>query len=116
MIIRKIDNEGDWTAGKGKNNYVSGAKAVSQNIRTRLNSFLGDCFFSLNEGIDWFNLLGTNREADIKLSIATTILNTENVTELNTIDYTVDKNRGLIISYSAESNFGTINESVNQEL
>lgn len=115
--IRSLDALGDWTFGKGKNNYVTQLKAVSQNLKTRLKSFLGDCFFALNEGVDWFNLLGTNQEAEIKLAIATTILNTENVIELKEISYTVDGNRKLTITYSVDTTFGELqNQSITTEI
>jgi hypothetical protein len=62
---RSVDDDNDWNFGKGRNDYVRNIRAVEQNIRTRLNSFLGDCFFSTGSGLDWFNLLGNKNQIAI---------------------------------------------------
>jgi hypothetical protein len=67
--VRQIDDDGDWLFGKGQNDYVRANTSVVQNINTRLGSFLGDCFFDLGAGIDWFNLLGTKDQVALNLSI-----------------------------------------------
>ncbi len=82
MRVRAIDGDHDWTFGKGRNNYKKDLAAVVQNIDTRLSMFLGDCFFALDQGIDWFNLLGTKEQLAINLAISATILNTNDVTGL----------------------------------
>ena len=51
MKVRALDESGDWTFGKGENNYYSANDAIAQNIKTRLYSFLGDCFFDLSANI-----------------------------------------------------------------
>ena len=74
MIFRNLDSNGDWTLGKGKNNYLRDNAAIGLNIKTRINSWKNDCFFALNDGIDWYNRLGTKNqrrllEEDLKLII-----------------------------------------------
>jgi len=71
MIFRALDSNGDWTFGHGKNNFLSGNAAIGLNIKTRLLSWVGDCFFSMNSGVDWVNRLGSKNqrtllEGDIK--------------------------------------------------
>lgn len=115
MIVRRITNENDWTFGKGKNNYLTDSSAVAQNVKTRLQSFLGDCFFSLQSGIDWFNLLGSKEQVKLRLAISTTILNTDNVTKLNELTVDVSEDRKISISYSISTIYGQAQETVLQE-
>lgn len=82
MIVRSIDVDNDWNFGKGKNDYLKNNKAIEQSIKTRLQSFLGDCFFSLDAGIDWFNLLGSKNKAKLELDVRAVIMNTDGVTKL----------------------------------
>jgi len=112
MRVRTIDGVGDWTFGKGRNNYKKDINAVAQNIQTRLKSFLGDCFFDLEAGIDWFNLLGSKSELELKLVISSTILNTENVNILEETLVSVSSNRQLLIQYSVDTAYGQITNTV----
>jgi hypothetical protein len=115
MIVRSLDENHDWTFGKGRNNYLKDRAAIVQNINTRLLSFLGDCFFALNEGLDWFNLLGGKSSAAIRVAVATKILDTEGVTGLVEISFSIDENRSISISYEAETIYGsTQQQSITQ--
>ncbi len=120
MIVRALDVNGDWTFGQGRNNYLSGVAALSQSIKTRLSSFLGDCFFDTAAGIDWFNLLGTKQILQLRLAIATTILNTENVAGIIELNVNLDNNRLLTVQYIVTTNFSqlslsnaTVSETIN---
>jgi len=88
MITRAVDGNNDWLFGRSKQDYKVGRDAVAQNIKTRLQSFLGDCFFSLEDGIDWFNLLGSKQTLILSLNIQAVILNTPEVVKLTQIDFT----------------------------
>lgn len=112
MIVRAIDSDGDWTFGAGRSNYLANNAAVAQSINTRLGSFLGNCFFDLGAGIDWFNLLGNKNETALQLAISTVILNTPQVTSLVTLSANLSASREFSVSYkvstvysSASSNF-----------
>lgn len=110
MIVRSLDVNGDWTFGKGKNNYLANNKAIVQNISTRLNSYLGDCFFALDAGIDWFNLLGSKNQIALELAVRAVILNTDGVTSL--VDVSVDLNhttRRMTMRYTVETTYSVIN-------
>ena len=100
MIVRALDAVNDWTFGKGRNDYKRGNDAIAQRLQTRLMSFLRDCFFATNDGLDWFNLMGGKDLTVIKLSIASTILNTEGVTSMVNLYVNRVENRGLTIGYS----------------
>ena len=62
MIFRNLDQNGDWTFGHGKSNYATGNLAVGLNLKTRLLSWVGDCFFDMKAGIDWTNRLGSKNQ------------------------------------------------------
>ncbi len=79
MIVRALDAEHEWTFGRGKNNYLTGNPAIGQMIRTRLLSFLGDCFFDLEAGIDWWERLGGKSQPALNFDIKSVIINTEGV-------------------------------------
>lgn len=111
MIIRATDLDGDWKFGNGKSDYLSANAAVGQAINLRLKSFLGDCFFALEDGIDWWNLLGSKNVIGLKLAINTRIANTQDVTRLIEVSSELDENRDLGINYSVDTVYST-DESV----
>lgn len=113
MIFRELDENGDWTFGKGKNNYLRGKKALMLNLKTRLLSFLGDCFFDLSAGIDWFNLLGAKDQLALKLAISATILNTPEITGIISLNLSVNpRTRAASITYSVSSAYGAFSDSL----
>ena len=106
--VRGVDNNNDWLFGKGKNDYKSNNNAVAQNIKTRLQSFLGDCFFDLNAGIDWFNLLGSKQQLSLKLSVSATILNTAEVKEIIEVSTSLSQDRTITLTYVALTSYGIV--------
>ena len=107
MIVRAIDVNHDWEYGKGLNDYKSGNLAVAQTINTRLSSFLGDCFFDANAGIDWFNFLGGSKnQLALNLAISATILNTTNVTGILQLSIELDDvTRNLTVQYQVQTSY-----------
>lgn len=122
MRVRALTVLGDWTYGAGLNNYLTARNAVAQAIGTRLKSFLGDCFFATNAGIDWFNLLGNKNELALQLAISTTILNTQSqgqnvVTNMVNLSLNLDDvTRIFSVSYSVNTVYGPIQGVANQGL
>ena len=102
MRVRAITSEREWTFGKGKQSYKIDDEAIAQNVQTRVLSFLGDCFFDTNAGIDWWNLLGVGRRDDLLRSIQLTILGTEGVVAINSVDY-YTKDRMLVVTYDIKT-------------
>jgi hypothetical protein len=111
MIVRAIDLNGDWLFGKGQNDYKSGNDAIAQTIKTRLLSFLGDCFFSTTDGIDWFNLLGSKNQLALQLAVSTMILNTENVTGILAVSVSLTDARVLTVEYKAQTVYSTLTDT-----
>lgn len=109
MIVRALDSNHDWTFGAGLSNYKQANNAIAQNIDTRLNSYLGNCFFDLNAGIDWFNLLGAKNETALQLAIASQILQTEEVTGMNQLTVDLDRTtRVLTVEYEVQTVYSTV--------
>lgn len=112
MKVRGLDANEDFLFGKGLNDYKRNTDAISQIIKTRLQMFLGDCFFAIDQGIDWFNLSGSKKQIELKLAIAATILNTPEVTKVVEISSTLSKNRVLGIRYQVETIYGSVSGNV----
>jgi hypothetical protein len=108
MRVRALDDNLDWTFGKGRNNYFLNNDAIIQNIGTRLRSFLGDCFFALDAGIDWFNLLGSKNQKELELAVRTTILNTEEVVGITDLSILLEENtRKINLNYTVNTVYTT---------
>lgn len=123
MIVRALTSLGDWTFGAGKNNYLSENAAVAQSIGTRLASWLGDCFFATNAGIDWFTFLGGSKnQLALELAINAVILNTQSdgvnvVTGIVSSNFNLnDSTRQFSVTYSVGTIFGPVNGVVTQSL
>lgn len=107
MIVRALDTNSDWTFGASLNNYLNNTAAVIQNINTRLQEFLGDCFFNTGAGINWFNLLGNKNQVALNLAITNTILNTDQVISLSQLSINLnDISRNISISYTVNTTYG----------
>lgn len=103
-IVRALDSDHDWLFGKGRNDYKSGIAATVQNIDTRLLSFLGDCFFDVVAGIDWFNLEGAKDQEALKLAVSAVILNTPNVLKILSLVASLDhETRDFTITYKVQA-------------
>lgn len=117
MIVRALDNNGDWTYGKGQNDYKSSNNAIAQIIQTRLSSFVGDCFFALQDGINWFNLLGGKNQLAINLAVSAVIINTPNVTGILQLSIVLnDITRVLTIAYKVQTTFSVLSNQFQYDI
>lgn len=105
MTFRNLDTNHDWVFGCGRNDYVSDNQEIALNIETRILSFLGDCFFAANEGIDWFNLLDYRYQNRLELKVQEVIKDTPGVSAINNVDIMLGANRKIIISYDIQTIF-----------
>lgn len=103
MIFRNLDEDGDWQFGRGKNDYVDLNPAIGLNIKTRLQSWVGDCFFDLEAGIDWVNRLGSkNQRALLEIDLRRVILQSDGVTGLTSFSTEVN-GRNFIANYAVNT-------------
>lgn len=103
MIVRALNNDGDWTFGNGINAYLTKNNAIAQSIQTRLSTFLGECFFNVTVGVDWWNLLGYKNQSLLNLQCSTVILNTFGVTGISSFSLNLDVKRNLNCQYHVET-------------
>lgn len=107
MRIRAIDSNHDWTFGKGKQNYRTDSEEIAQDVQTKLLEFLNDCFFNLDAGVDWINLMRQkNKQNQIALSCRAVMLKAEGVVRVNQVSVSYSSaSRGLVISYNIDTIF-----------
>ena len=103
MIIRKIDDSGDFTFGKGKENYLKDNAAIAQNIDTRLLSWINDCFFGLQEGLDWSAYFEKGQKDNLIQAIKSVILSSYGVIGVNSITSDLDAARKLTVTYTIDT-------------
>lgn len=65
MAVRRLSEDGDWTFGQGKANYLIAAQEVLQNVVTRIKSFKNDWYLDTEQCIDWLNILGNRNNKKI---------------------------------------------------
>jgi hypothetical protein len=104
MIFRNLDINGDWTLGNGIQNYAVEQAAISLDIDTALQVFLGECFFDIGAGVDWWNLIGSKDQVSILLQCRQVISSREGVTKINSVEAFLDRTtRRLSISYNIDT-------------
>lgn len=107
MIIRALTTDGDSTFGQGRENFLSGQNAISLNIKTRLYSFLRDCFFDIQSGIDWIRFMSVPTQSqEIQLSCRGVVLQSYGVVKINNIFISV-VDRNILISMNINTIFTT---------
>jgi phosphosulfolactate phosphohydrolase-like enzyme len=106
MIIRKVDGTNDWDFGKGKNSYATAEQAIEINIQTVLLSWVGNCFFAIDDFVDYNNLLDKGKEEDLKYAIKSQILQCEGVIKVTDISTSLDIDRKVTISYTIDTIYG----------
>lgn len=107
MRFRNVNENGDWVFGKGRNSYLKGNEALMMNIKTRLLSFLNDCFFDTEAGIDWWNLLGGKDRKALLASIQRVVLRSSQVKRIVDMQSMIN-NRKFAITLSVEFANGEI--------
>jgi hypothetical protein len=106
MIIRQTDDGGDWRFGRGQSDYALDEAAIEENIRTRLNSWVGDAFFALQEGVDWRNRIGVAQQDALVDEVKSVLLQSEGVVAINSVFSVFDPvTRNFTINYNVQTIF-----------
>lgn len=107
MIFRQLTPAGDWTFGKGVSGYAVDEAAIELNIKTRLLSWKGDCFFALDDFVDWLGRLDKGQEANLVRELKIVILQSFGVVGVNTIQASLNRDlRSIQITYDVATIFG----------
>ena len=111
---RSLDKNWDWVFC-GKQAYITRTDEVVQNIQTRLKQWKYNCFFALNDGIDWAYYGGSkDTEQDIADEVQAMVIKTDGVYKIN--DISVSKNdRTLNININIDTIY-TKNININVEI
>lgn len=91
MTVSALDVNGDWIFGRGRAGYKKGADEVRQNVATRIKCFRNDWFLDINDGIDWYALLGQKNTRDqIVREVEKVVLQTVGVLSIETLEVVPD--------------------------
>lgn len=106
MKFRGLDAGGDWQLGQGVGSYAKDADALALDIQTRLLSWKGDCFFALNDGIDYHNRLDKGQQKNLETELSNEIMQTNGVVKINSFTVTLDpKTRAFRATYDVQTVF-----------
>jgi hypothetical protein len=100
--MRGITATNDWMFGNGLGSYFTGEAAIEANIKTRVLSWIGDCFFDMFTGVDWKNRLDVGQQENLAVEIQEVILNSYGVIAINSFSF----------SFSGQSRFETVNSNI----
>lgn len=107
MIFRQITAQGDWLFGKGISGYARQEAAVELNIRTRLLSWKGNCFWALNDFVDWLSRLDKGQEDNLNRELQNVILQSFGVVAINSFVGRLNrKTRGYQVTFDIATIFG----------
>ena len=70
MLVRAIKNNEDmskraWVFCRGLSAYKKDQAGISQGIKSGLLEFQNDCYFALQNGIDWLTRLGSKNQKEL---------------------------------------------------
>lgn len=110
MIYRRLDENGDYTFGGNKNNYINAAAAVEQAVVTRLRQLIYEWWEDLEDGLPlWQQILGSRDKKRAEQIIRERIAKTKYVKTI--LSFEADwgnEKRHLTIRASVETEFGQI--------
>ncbi|MBI0275401.1 hypothetical protein I6H07_06075 [Hafnia alvei] len=105
----QLDSNWDIIIGR-QTSRVGGVEYVTQLVKSRIMTLLGEWKQDKSLGLPWFTgLLGKHaRASDIQSAVARVIINTNFVQNLISVDVLPDYvNRQVTVTFVAESTFGT---------
>ena len=109
MLFRALDENGDWTFGKGLNCYLKDADAMSANIKTRLKTWKSECFVDTELGVDWQNYLGIGTKALLDVDIRRVTMSSDGVIRIDSYESVLDaSSRQLTVDATIQTVFSTI--------
>lgn len=104
MSFRALTNGGDFTWGKGVQNYLQAEAAIVADIKTALKTFLGEAFWAVDFGVDWWNLLGGKSQEAIVLQCRQIIASRDGVTKINSVAAALDsRTRQLSVTFNIDT-------------
>jgi hypothetical protein len=109
MRYRALDSNGDMTFGNGQLNFLRDTpETVAQAVLTRLRLWVNEWFLDSSEGTPYQNsALGTGKLKSIKPAIRYRILQTQNVTSIESLELDYNsQTRNVQIRVTINTAFG----------
>lgn len=107
MIFRQLTALGDWTFGKGVAGYATNEDAIDLNIKTRLLSWKGNCFFAAEDHVDWLSRLDKGQEDNLNRELQGVILRSFGVVAINSFTAVLDHALRIYrVTYNISTIFG----------
>jgi len=104
--VRTLTGAHDWTYGNGSSDYIQQNAAVAQQIDCRVLQVLTECFWDIGAGINWYGFLSSKNPQGLALALQSVILNTTNVTGVNSLSFTVNpQTRQFSVSWDVSTVF-----------
>ena len=104
MIFRQLDANGDFTWGKGVQNFARGQQAIALNLQTLIQCWVGDCFFALQMGINWKQLMNYGPNAGLDSALQVLILRAYGVVSMVSATIRHDaQSRNFTASYTVDT-------------
>ena len=98
MIYRKLTGTGDYSFGRGSQDFVTGVEAVAQACKTNMLLLRGEWWENLENGLPLFeDILGTPETAEgratIDAIVSARILETEGVLSIESFESSTENRR-----------------------
>ena len=112
MKYRRLDDDWDYCFGRGQQNYLTGAEAVAQAIKSRLLLLYHEWWEDLEDGLPlWERILGTsgsdeNRQA-VDIIIRDRISGTEGVHTVTAFESSFER-RNYKFTATVDTIYGTL--------
>lgn len=91
MKVRACNNNWEWIFGRGKQDYANYSTGLAFDIKMQLQCWKRDCFFSLDDYLDWEYFLSTKDKKDLVKNSVYNQINFQNevagVQEITTEEY-----------------------------
>ncbi len=107
--VRALDADHDFQFGRGLQSYKSDLDALKQSVQTRLMQWKNNCFFAMDEGVDYANELDIGTKGALDLDIKRVILQTADVLRIDNYSSTLGADsRAISISCEIQTKYGDL--------
>ena len=113
-MLRNLDKNHDWLFCHGIQDYVKEEKEIELDIITNILCWKNNCFYDLDRGIDWYNIIG-NKNKQLAHQLTSLILNINGVVQINNINYNLTEDRRINVNISLDTIYKQ-NVSINKEI
>ena len=110
ISFRALDNNNDWMWGQGTGSYQTANAAIALDIKTALLSWVGNCWFSPNDFVDWQSRLDKNQFTALEAELSTVISGRQGVLSVNNISVNM-VGRAFYATYDVTTIYSTIQET-----